>query len=211
MTGHWNYQRRARRQIFKTSSKPTRDLLGILDDVVNVKQHDTPWDLEYRGTCLLQVLKNLRCLAPTVRTLPSGLTPRDAGFQAAQTPSTGLPVAGGISLLPVFPWTDAKTVSAVDPSTAKKPKKLSHHNEHVCASTRAKDTLSQHGLRSAWGSPLPTWPAVALMAPRGSPSPSWPDTLRRRVPGVTVAIMASRRPHGAQGVSVALMAGYPAS
>ena len=72
----------------KSSSKPTRDLLGILDDGVNVKQHDTPWDLEYRGTCLLQVLKNLRRLAPTVRTLPSGLTPRDAGFQAAQTQST---------------------------------------------------------------------------------------------------------------------------
>ena len=63
--------------------------------------------------------------------------------------------------------------------------------------------------RSAWGSPLPSWPAVALMAPRGSPSPSWPDTLRRRVPGVTVAIMAGRHHHGTQGVSVALMAGSP--
>ena len=46
------------------------------------------------------------------------------------------------------------------------------------------------------------------MAPRGSPSPSWPDTLRRRVPGVTVAIKAGRRPHGAHGVTVAIMAGY---
>ena len=44
--------------------------------------------------------------------------------------------------------------------------------------------------RSAWGSPLPLWPAVALMAPRGSPSPTWPDTLRRRVPG------GHRRHHG---------------
>ena len=35
-------------------------------------------------------------------------------------------------------------MSTVDPSTAEKPKKLFHHNEHVFASTRAKDTLSQH-------------------------------------------------------------------
>ena len=58
-------------------------------------------------------------------------------------------------------------------------------------------------------SPSPSWPVVALMAPRGSPSPSWPDSLRRRVPGVTVAIMAGRHHHGTQGVSVALMAGSP--
>ena len=29
------------------------------------------------------------------------------------------------------------------------------------------------------------------------------------VPGVTVAIVAGRRPHGAQGVTVAIMAGSP--
>ena len=40
----------------------------------------------------------------------------------------------------------------------------------------------------------------------------FPDSLRSsKCLGVTVAIMAGRRPHGAQGVTVAIMAGYPAS
>ena len=62
--------------------------------------------------------------------------------------------------------------------------------------------------RSAWGSPLPSWPADTFMAPRGSPSPSWPDTMCRRAPE------GHRRHHGRlspswrPGVSVALMAGY---
>ena len=50
--------------------------------------------------------------------------------------------------------------------------------------------------RSAWGSPLPSWPDTLTA--------SWPSQ-----GGVTVAIMAGRHHHGTQGVSVALMAGSP--